>query len=61
MATSSSYSLADVLAVAKIHPFYSDAQYPPDEETIQRLGEQTSLSPTPPDLKGQPLIQKKDL
>ena len=61
MAPSSPYSLADVLVVAKIHPFYSDAQYPPDEETIQRLREQTALSPTPPDLKEQPSIQKKEL
>ena len=52
---------ADVLVVAKAHPFYSDAQHPPDEETIQRLREQAALSPTSPDLKGQPLIRKKDL
>ena len=61
MAPSSSYSLADVLAVANIHPFYSDAQYPPDVETIQRLREQASLSRTPPDLNGQPPISKKEL
>lgn len=28
------YSLEDVLAVASIHPFYSDATYPPTREEL---------------------------
>jgi hypothetical protein len=34
MDPSTMYTLADVLAVAKIHPFYSDAKYPPTDEAI---------------------------
>jgi len=34
MDPSTTYTLDDVLAVAKIHPFYSDAKYPPTDEAI---------------------------
>ncbi|KAH6892639.1 hypothetical protein B0T10DRAFT_537547 [Thelonectria olida] len=56
------YPLADVLAVAKIHPFYtSNVQYPPDEDTIQAARERAALAPGEANLKAQPLLRKKDL
>ncbi|KAL2671561.1 hypothetical protein Neosp_014151 [[Neocosmospora] mangrovei] len=63
MAPSSTYSVADVLAVAKIHPFYSDAQYPPppDDDTILKSREQAALTYQEGDLQAQPLLRKKDL
>ncbi|KAI8654504.1 hypothetical protein NCS57_01196000 [Fusarium keratoplasticum] len=61
MAPSLRYSVADVLAVAKIHPFYSDAQYPPDDDTIQKAREQAALTFREGDLQAQPLLRKKDL
>ncbi|KAJ4308141.1 hypothetical protein N0V84_012271 [Fusarium piperis] len=61
MAPSLMYSVADVLAIAKIHPFYSDAQYPPDNDTIQTTREQAALTYKEGDLQTQPLLRKKDL
>ncbi|KAF4979953.1 hypothetical protein FZEAL_3939 [Fusarium zealandicum] len=61
MVTSSLYSLADVLAVAKIHPFYSDTQYPPDKDTIQAAREQGASALHEPHLTAQPFLRKKDL
>ncbi|KAI8713735.1 hypothetical protein NCS52_01218900 [Fusarium sp. LHS14.1] len=61
MAPSLTYSVADVLAVAKIHPFYSDAQYPPDDDTILKSREQAALTYQEGDLQAQPLLRKKDL
>ncbi|KAJ4210666.1 hypothetical protein NW759_013208 [Fusarium solani] len=61
MAPSLTYSVADVLAVAKIHPFYSSAQYPPDDDTIQTAREQAALTFREGDLQAQPLLRKKDL
>ncbi|OTB04747.1 hypothetical protein M426DRAFT_320606 [Hypoxylon sp. CI-4A] len=59
-----SYSLAEVLAVANIHPFYvPDIQYPPDARTIQAVRKLAKTLPTEVtvDLKLQPLLQKKGL
>jgi hypothetical protein len=43
------YSLAEVLAIARIHPFYlEDIKYPPDTDTIQAV-------------LRQPLLQKKSI
>ncbi|KAM0548526.1 hypothetical protein ACHAPJ_009849 [Fusarium lateritium] len=61
MAPSMTYSLADVLAVAKMHPFYSHAQYPPDDETIYAAREKAALISQEPHLRSQPVLQKKDL
>ncbi|KAJ4238410.1 hypothetical protein NW757_013110 [Fusarium falciforme] len=61
MAPSLTYSVADVLSVAKIHPFYSEAQYPPDDDTIQKAREQAALTFREGDLQAQPLLRKKDL
>ncbi|KAL0943349.1 uncharacterized protein CTRU02_201235 [Colletotrichum truncatum] len=59
--SSKAYSVAEVLSVAKIHPFYSEAQYPPDKDDIQAARERLKLSPTEVELKEQPLLRKKDL
>lgn len=62
MVRKSNYSLADVLSVAKIHPFYvTDVQYPPDPRTIQASREQAAKEPTEANLRAQPLLRKKDL
>ncbi|KAH6876398.1 hypothetical protein B0T10DRAFT_585505 [Thelonectria olida] len=63
MAPSLTYSLGDVLAVAKIHPFYaSKIQYPPDADTIHAARERAALSPPrETDLKSHRLLRKKDL
>jgi hypothetical protein len=61
MSPSPTYSLADVLAVARMHPFYRAAQYPPDEDIIQDAREKAALKLEQPDLKSWPLLRKKDL
>ncbi|KAK8023486.1 hypothetical protein PG991_006725 [Apiospora marii] len=55
------YSLADVLAVAKVHPFYSNSQYPPSDEAIREIRRHASLQPIVTDLRKQPLLFKEDL
>jgi hypothetical protein len=55
------YQLADVLAVAKVHPFYNpDAVYPADTEAIQGLQEliDRTFKAT---LQQQPFLNKKTL
>ncbi|CAI7633957.1 unnamed protein product [Penicillium glandicola] len=60
MATES-YQLAEVLAVAKIHPFYNpELVYPADAEMIQRLRESIDKK-VKPALQEQPLLNKKTL
>lgn len=56
------YSLAAVLEVAKIHPFYnSDINYPPGPEAIQAaLQRAATLSPGI-NFDSQPLLRKEDL
>ncbi|KPM41727.1 hypothetical protein AK830_g4832 [Neonectria ditissima] len=62
MVLESNYSLADVLAVAKIHPFYvPNVQYPPDSCTVRSIREQVAKDPVDADLQTQPLLRKKDL
>lgn len=55
------YKLTEVLAVAKIHPFYNpNVVYPADTETIQRvrgLINKEEISA----LQAQPLLSKKTL
>jgi hypothetical protein len=57
------YSLADVLAIANIHPFYApDIEYPPDADAIHRAMARAVKQPTTEaDLESRPLLQKKDL
>lgn len=61
MAPSLTYSLADVLAVAKIHPFYSDTLYPPDQDAIHAAREEAALNYKDADFQSQKLLRKKDL
>ncbi|KAM5343715.1 hypothetical protein ACJ41O_012252 [Fusarium nematophilum] len=61
MAPSLTYSLAEVLAVAKIHPFYSNAEYPPDDDVLLATREQAALVSAQADLKTQPVLRKRDL
>lgn len=55
------YPLGDVLAVASIHPFYSNAQYPPTREELPGLLEHIKSSTKPIQLESFPLLDKKDL
>lgn len=58
------HSLGEVLAVAKIHPFYvEEIQYPPDEKTVQSVRERAAAEGEQKneDLKKWPVIWKKDL
>ncbi|KAM0209492.1 hypothetical protein ACHAQD_011163 [Fusarium lateritium] len=61
MASTGMYSLADVLAIPKKHPFYSPAQFPPDDEAIQVARDKAVLETEEVDLKSQPLLRKKHL
>lgn len=56
--TQGTFSLEEVLSIAKIHPFYSNAQYPPDRDTIKILREYASVKA---DLKMQPVLHKRTL
>jgi hypothetical protein len=51
------YSLSDVLAVAKTHPFYSDARYPPDNEAIRVAHEKASVQNSQPNYLRRSLIK----
>ncbi|KAI1391877.1 uncharacterized protein F4822DRAFT_108410 [Hypoxylon trugodes] len=56
------YSLADILAVANIHPFYVfDVKYPPNTHIIQIARKRALKQVTEEDLKLQPLLRKKSL
>ncbi|TXC08227.1 hypothetical protein FocTR4_00003504 [Fusarium oxysporum f. sp. cubense] len=61
MSPSPTYSLADVLAVAQMHPFYCSAQYPPDEDAIQGAREEAAQKFEQFDLKAWPPLLKSDL
>ncbi|RHZ44878.1 uncharacterized protein CDV56_103207 [Aspergillus thermomutatus] len=56
------YSLADVLSIARIHPFYcEDVQYPPNADAIQAALEQSTKETATSDLLTQPLLEKKSI
>ncbi|KAJ8128226.1 hypothetical protein O1611_g5410 [Lasiodiplodia mahajangana] len=56
------YSLQDVLAVAKIHPFYrSETLYPPDASALQAIRKHVEERPAGLDLKLFPLLWKPQL
>ncbi|EWG53508.1 hypothetical protein FVEG_11925 [Fusarium verticillioides 7600] len=61
MSPSPTYILADVLAVARIHPFYCSTQYPPDNTAIQHAREEAASKYDQPDLTSWPLLLKADL
>ncbi|CAG7952374.1 unnamed protein product [Penicillium salamii] len=55
------YQLADILAVAKVHPFYNpDSVYPADTEMIEKIRELIDRQ-SKPVLQEQPLLTKKTL
>ncbi|KAJ5205560.1 hypothetical protein N7491_003812 [Penicillium cf. griseofulvum] len=59
--TSDTYSLSEVIRVAKIHPFYNaDQKYPPVPEAIQKAL-QCSTTPEQTDIDLQPLLKKNDI
>lgn len=58
------YQLSEVLAIAKVHPFYvGENQYPPDQETVRVLREEAKKEKRAAndDLTSRPIIWKKDL
>jgi hypothetical protein len=60
--TPDTYSLSEVIRVAKIHPFYNaDQQYPPDPEAIQKALQCSPTKPEQTDLDLQPLLKKNDM
>ncbi|KAF1919050.1 hypothetical protein BDU57DRAFT_554412 [Ampelomyces quisqualis] len=56
----SAYTIPEVLAVASCHPFYSNARYPPDQDTIRAAKLQASRL-TDTSLGAWPLLKKEDL
>ncbi|QPC60531.1 hypothetical protein HYE67_002762 [Fusarium culmorum] len=57
MDSSQLYSLTDVLVVAKTHPFYSDAKYPPNDEAIRVAREKASGQNSQPNYISRSLIK----
>ncbi|KAE8352567.1 hypothetical protein BDV28DRAFT_134961 [Aspergillus coremiiformis] len=58
---SETFSLAEVLAVANIHPFYNPSvEYPPDQDSIESVVQSASKQ-TDIDISSRPLVSKKDL
>jgi hypothetical protein len=56
------YSLAAVLEVAKIHPFYnSNIKYPPDAEAIQAALQKAATGSLAINFDSQPLLRKEEL
>ncbi len=56
------FSLREVLAAAKIHPFYADhIRYPPDANTLHSAMESAVRDPSAPELRLVPLTTKKVL
>jgi hypothetical protein len=62
MASHPPFSLADILAIAKIHPFYaSDVKYPPDADTIQMVRERLSQGNVETNLTTQAVLWRSTL
>ncbi|KAH6603990.1 hypothetical protein Trco_007436 [Trichoderma cornu-damae] len=56
------HSLGEVLAIARIHPFYVEGiRYPPDEKIVRAIREKVVKQQEKDELKSQPIIWKKDL
>jgi hypothetical protein len=56
------YSSRDVVAVSKVHPFYtSDIKYPPDVDTIETVRKAASQDHDGHQLEDQPLLWKSRL
>jgi len=55
-------TLTEILAIAKIHPFYaSHIKYPPDEETIRIAREKAGENTAESDLKSAPVLWRSSL
>ena len=60
--TGDSFSLAEILAVTKLHPFYnSQVKYPPSKEVLSAACEEAKQHPEHANLQAHPLLHKKDL
>ncbi|PWY74488.1 hypothetical protein BO94DRAFT_606939 [Aspergillus sclerotioniger CBS 115572] len=56
------YSLAEILSVAQVHPFYSDTQYPPTREVLAHILQAAQANPKAGrDLESFPLTRKHSL
>lgn len=55
------YCMADVLAIARIHPFYSNNTYPPSSEELPMILERQRESPKDLKLSEFPLTRKDTL
>lgn len=53
-----SYCMADVLAIASVHPFYSNTTYPPTSEELPRILERQRESARDLELSSFPLTRK---
>lgn len=61
MASMSNYSLGEVLAASQLHPFYSDSQYPPNEQALRESRQRAATQDAEANLRKQPLLIKNDL
>ncbi|KFA72015.1 hypothetical protein S40288_07661 [Stachybotrys chartarum IBT 40288] len=62
MTVEAPYSMADILAIARIHPFYDpDVLYPPDAATIRAIRELASKNPDAINFETQPFLWKSQL
>ncbi|OQE30240.1 hypothetical protein PENFLA_c003G04695 [Penicillium flavigenum] len=55
------YPLSDILEVASVHPFYSDAEYPPTREQIPAILESSRLKREDVQLRSFPVTRKDSL
>lgn len=57
-----SFSLAQILAVAKVHPFYnSQSKHPPNENILDAVTKAAKRAPENADFHLQPLARKGNL
>ncbi|KAF2827755.1 hypothetical protein CC86DRAFT_438506 [Ophiobolus disseminans] len=62
MVSGDTFTLADILAIANIHPFYAcNVKYPPDADTIRMARERASEDTAELDLKSQPALWRSTL
>lgn len=55
------FDLSDILAIASIHPFYSDTEYPPTSEDLPKLLAKQRISCADLQLSSFPLTWKDSL
>ena len=60
--TGDNFSLAEILAVAKLHPFYnSQSKYPPSKKNLSAVCEEAKRHAENANLQAHPLLHKKDM